>query len=380
MSCSCQHDQVLEIDAGAHDRTNAVVRVPCEPGCTGEHTLVEQDSGEQIPVQCREGEMVFIVPQMAAGEVKRYQVAPPSKAENGVVIQKETAHCDVRVGGELLTRYVFGGGIARPYCYPLHGPGGVELTNFAPGDHIHHKSLYIAHGSVNGYNNWGEVEGNARTVVEECHVTSGPVFGEIFAVSDWVTPEQQKGDWVNPQEGKLLREETRWRFYNLPDSGRLIDVTTTWTAAYQGVLLEDTKEAGTISVRVNEQMEVPNGGRILNAYGGVNDEECWGKRAPWVDYFGTVDGQQVGLAIFDHPTNLRHPTWWHVRGYGLFTANCWGLHDFAGDFSVRGDYTLSKGESLTFNFRLYLHAADTAAAQVGARYLDYAFPPHVAWP
>jgi len=130
-------------------------------------------------------------------------------------------------------------------------------------------------------------------------------------------------------------------------------------------------------VRVNEQMEVPNGGQFVNAYGGINDAECWGKRAPWVDYYGQVDGQQVGLAIFDHPTNLRHPTWWHVRGYGLFTANCWGLHDFAGDFSVRGDYTLSQGEALTFNFRLYLHAGDTEAADVGARYLDYAFPPQV---
>jgi len=367
MQRTCQCHSPIEITAGPHDRENAVVSVSCEPDCTGIHTLTDQATDEEIPAQCAEGEMTFIIPQMAAGEVKRYQVGPPAEAEGGVVIQRQDTHCDVKIGGELLTRYVFGGDIARPYCYPLHGPGGVELTNFAPGDHVHHKSLYIAHGSVNGYDNWSEEERHGRTVIEECRVTQGPVYGEILAV----------GDWVTPKDDKLLREETRWRFYNLPDSGRLIDVITTWTAAYQGVLLGDTKEAGTIAVRVNEQMEVSNGGQIVNAHGGINDDECWGKRAPWVDYFGIVDGQQVGLAIFDHPGNFRHPTWWHVRGYGLFTANCWGLHDFAGDFSVRGDHTMPQGDMLQFNFRLYLHAGDTEAAQVAARYLDYAFPPQV---
>ncbi len=367
MPCSCQHDEILEISAGPHHRENAVVSVCCEEDCTGIYTLTDQATSEELFAQCTDGEMTFIIPQMAAGEVKRYQIGPSTEIQGGVVIEEQATHCDVIIGSELLTRYVFGGAIARPYCYPLHGPGGVELTNFAPSDHIHHKSLYVAHGSINGYDNWSELEGHARTVVEECRVTQGPVYGEILAI----------GDWVNPEAGKLLCEQTRWRFYNLPDTRRFIDVTTTWLAAYQGVLLGDTKEAGTISVRVNEQMEVKNGGTFVNAYGGINDDECWGKRAPWVDYYGTVDGQQVGIAIFDHPHNYRHPTWWHVRSYGLFTANCWGLHDFYDDFALRGDHSMPQGDVLQFNFRLYLHAEDTIAADVSSRYLDYAFPPKV---
>jgi len=368
MSPCCDHNNVIQIEAGAHNRKNAVVMVDCEPDCTGGHTLTDQDTGETIPAQCEEGQVTLIVPEMAASQVKRYQLGPPAEGEGGVSVEKQDGRCPVLIDGDLLTEYVFGGDIARPYCYPLHGPGGVELTNFAPEDHVHHKSLYIAQGDVNGYDNWSELEGHARTVISECEVSSGPVYGEIRTV----------GDWLSPKDEKLLREETRWRFYNLPDSGRFIDVTTRWIAAYRGVLLGDTKEAGTISVRVNEQMEVPNGGQFVNAYGGINDDECWGKRAPWVDYFGQVDGQQVGIAIFDHSENLRHPTWWHVRGYGLFTANCWGLHNFAGDFSVRGDYALAQGDALTFNFRLYLHAGDAEAADVGGRYLDYAFPPQIA--
>ena len=44
---------------------------------------------------------------------------------------------------------------------------------------------------------------------------------------------------------------------------------------------------------------------------------------------------------------------------------------------MRGEYALSQGEALTFNLRLYLHTGDTETGDVGGRYLDYAFPPHV---
>ena len=33
----------------------------------------------------------------------------------------------------------------------------------------------------------------------------------------------------------------------------------------------------------------------------------WGKRSRWVAYHGPIDGQEVGVAIFDHPENPRHP-------------------------------------------------------------------------
>ena len=54
----------------------------------------------------------------------------------------------------------------------------------------------------------------------------------------------------------------------------------------------------------------------------------WGKRADWVDYYGNVAGEIVGIAIFDHPKNLRHPTYWHARSYGLLAANPFGLREF----------------------------------------------------
>ena len=57
-------------------------------------------------------------------------------------------------------------------------------------------------------------------------------------------------------------------------------------------------------------------GKAVNS-GGISGKSVWGKRAEWVDYWGKIGKQTVGVAIFDHPSNPRHPTWWHARDYGL---------------------------------------------------------------
>ncbi len=367
----CQPDNIIQVNAGPHERHNAIVTLHCEdPDCKGFPILRElgKQGAATLAGQCHDGELTFIIPQMNAGEVKRYEIGPATEAAPAVAVQENEGQLDFLIGGQLFTSYVVKEGIARPYCYPVCGPGGVEMTNFAPEDHIHHKSLYIAHGEVNGHDNWSEIEGHGHTVNQGYDILSqGPVYAEVQAHNDWESADGEK----------LLREQTNIRVYNLPDTERFMDITTAWIAAYQGIFFGDTKEAGNIAVRVAESMEGDRGGTIVNAYGAVGEDECWGQRAPWVDYYGPVEGQTVGIAIFDHPNNFRHPTWWHVRDYGLFNANCWGLHDYYGDWSLRGDHAMPAGDMLQFNFRLYLHAGDVNQADVAGRYLDFAYPPTV---
>ena len=112
-------------------------------------------------------------------------------------------------------------------------------------------------------------------------------------------------------------------------------------------------------------------GRILNA-AGHRDGDCWGKRSAWCDYFGPVQDVTVGAAILDHPDNLRHPTWWHVRTYGLFAANPFGLRHFEGAEPGTGAHTVPAGESITFRYRIYLHRGTTEEADVATRFREYA--------
>ena len=105
---------------------------------------------------------------------------------------------------------------------------------------------------------------------------------------------------------------------------------------------------------------------------------AWGKRATWVDYYGPVEGATVGVAMLDHPRNLRHPTWWHVRDYGLFAANPFGIHDFEPQQPAgAGDHALPAGGTLTFRYRVFLHNGTTAEARIADVWTAYAEPPKV---
>jgi len=73
----------------------------------------------------------------------------------------------------------------------------------------------------------------------------------------------------------------------------------------------------------------------------------------------------------DHPTSFRHPTHWHVRTYGLFAANPFGLKDFSGGKAEPGDHTLASGESLTFRYRVLLHTGDEKEGRVAEIFKAY---------
>jgi hypothetical protein len=103
------------------------------------------------------------------------------------------------------------------------------------------------------------------------------------------------------------------------------------------------------------------------------NEKVWGKRAAWVDYSGPVDGKVVGIAFFDHPKNLRHPTRWHARDYGLFAANPFCEREMDRTQAAgAGDLKLAAGQSVTFQYRIILHAGDAAQAKIAERFAEYA--------
>ncbi len=153
----------------------------------------------------------------------------------------------------------------------------------------------------------------------------------------------------------------------------MFDFEITLRATNGEVTFGDTKE-GTLAVRLAETMRLKGKvghGHIVNS-AGLRDDETWGKRADWCDYYGPVDGKTVGIAIFDHPQNPRHPTWWHVRDYGLFAPNPFGRHDFEklSDKSA-GNITIPAGQSVTFRYRFYLHEGDDLQAKVAQKYEQY---------
>ena len=81
-----------------------------------------------------------------------------------IEIKKLDDRAVVTIDGELFTEYVFAGH-AKPILYPIIGPYKIPMTRNYPmrkdvageaNDHPHHKSMWFAHGDVNGVSFWNE--------------------------------------------------------------------------------------------------------------------------------------------------------------------------------------------------------------------------------
>jgi hypothetical protein len=113
-------------------------------------------------------------------------------------------------------------------------------------------------------------------------------------------------------------------------------------------------------------------GMITNSNGLKTEAQVRGKRANWADYSGEFQGEKVGIAMFDHPSNPRHPTYWHTRGYGMFAANIFGLRTFENNKSLDGSMSLEPGQELRFRYRVVIHPGDTVSAGIEKLYAEYA--------
>ncbi len=241
-------------------------------------------------------------------------------------------------------------------------------------DHPHHRSLWFAHGAVNGIDFWTEAASH-----KEAPKNIGAIVHEKFLEVKGGEKEgaiRSQNRWVAPDGSVPLTSVQTFRVYDRPATERLFDFEIVLTAGEKDVVMGDTKE-GTMALRVAESMRLalpkkqPGLGHIVND-GGLRDDKVWGKNAAWVDYTGPVGGKTVGIAIFDHPGNPRHPTRWHARDYGLFAANPFCEHDMdklkpAG----AGDFTIAAGKSATFRYRFYLHEGDADTAKVAERFAEY---------
>ena len=276
-----------------------------------------------------------------------------------VQLQSQDFKAVVTVDGRLFTEYRYGHFVCRPYFYPVLTPGGQRLTRGYPteenegetDDHFHHRSIYTAHEMVNGFNLWAEGHGHGAMLQRGEPVVG--LAGDAATIDGIV-------DWFGP-EGQRLLEERRTIHIRAVGDLRVMDQRNELRARYGDVTLGDTKDAGLLSLRVATSMDATGDGRIENSEGGVFDsghgeEVTWGKRAAWCDYSGPLaNGEEWGHTMVDHPKNPRYPTYWMVRGYGLFTANPFGVSRFEADDNLDASMTISAGDSVVFRYRLIIH-------------------------
>ncbi|MFX0101979.1 MAG: PmoA family protein [Candidatus Hodarchaeota archaeon] len=382
---------VIVVLAGQHERFNTPVSkiLKKDIGKEGIIWFKDEENNAWYPADVwknddGKSEICLLIPYMHEFqelELELDEDGPPNKDDllkklPVSLTKKSEEEIEIKVKGEKLTALHFNDA-ERPYLYPLMGPQGQGMTRNFPckkvkgetNDHPHHRSVWTAYGEVAEVDHWSVsgMHGFIKTK-EFPKFSSGVAAGRIVMLTEW---KNKFGD-----EDEMIDERREIRIYNLPRGMQQIDFDIKLMANKGDVLFGDTKEGGFLSIRVATSMDGNKGGFIENSFGGKNESECWGKRAPWVDYSGPVNGFKVGMAILEHPESFMYPTYWHVRDYGLFSANPFGLKYFTNK-RLNGDYTLKNGDSMTFKYRLLIHAGDARDGKVAERYLNYIFPPDI---
>ena len=299
-----------------------------------------------------------------------------------VSFDRKDARIDVAIDGKPFSAFYYGPETPKPYLHPLRAPDGTIVTRGYPmesipgeqTDHAHHRAVWFSHGEVNGFDFWANEK--SQTPREKKGVIVLDAIRGVRVMGKRGNNGRIRARFLwNAPDGAALLAEDRTMIFRGASKDRIVDFDVTLTAAAEKVHFGDTKE-GTFAVRVATELEerhlrakgIPRTGTIANAEGETTEAATWGKRSAWVDYAGSIDGRPLGIAIFDHPSNPKHPTYWHVRGYGLFAANVFGEHHFHADDSRDGGITLAKGETLRFRYRILIHMGGTAAAKVGRKY------------
>ena len=276
----------------------------------------------------------------------------------------------VAIGGHPFTDFYYGPDAPKPYLHPLRSASGKIVTRRFPMESVpgesttdqHHRGVWLGFKNVNGYNFWENEfsyhDPKAGKVVTKSvgNLKSGPA-GSLHGVFEWLAPS-----------GEALLEENRIMTFRGDSDLRIIDADITLTALTD-VTFGDAKD-GAFSVRLAEPLTEKNSGTLRNSAGGVKMAGTWGKPANWVDYSGELDGEKLGIALFDHPESCHHPARWHVRDYGLLAVNPFGSNAFDAA-NPAAPVTLPRGQKIRLRYRIVVHP-EMDAAQIEHLYQAYA--------
>lgn len=293
-------------------------------------------------------------------------------------------HIDVLIDGKLFTSYAWPDSIMKPVLFPIINASQTEVTRGYPlrpregerSDHPHHVGMWLNYGNVNGYDFWG----NSFDIPEDTRNKTGGWIrhvriGETQSGKNIATLETFSS-WQDPTGKQLLEEKTEF-FFITEGTTRIIDRVTTLTATNGDVNFKDTKE-GMFAIRVARALELPSTEEVTltDASGnpttvkqmsnegvtgnyesseGIKGDSVWGTKAKWMNLYGYFGDEKVSLVIVDHPKNPGYPTYWHARGYGLFSVNPFGAFDFTkGKESM--NFSIVNGKSATLRYRVIVTA------------------------
>ncbi len=279
------------------------------------------------------------------------------QAQTKVTAEKIGNRIDIAINGKLFTQYHFAENEKYPFFWPVNGPSGFGVTSMRNSLYPHHSSLFFGCDRVNGGNYWQEGldRGQIRTLRAEI-IESGAE--KVVILNECI--------WTRPGAEAPIKDFRTITITAPAADVFQIDFEVRWDMLID-VEIQKTNHSF-FSGRMAPDLAVTAGGVMVNAegeQGEKGDEGTFGKRSPWMDCYGTRNGQVEGMAIMQHPDNPWYPSPWFTRDYGFFspTPMYWPEDDQSTKFK--------KGDSLKLKYRVLVHAGDTEKAGIAAAFASF---------
>jgi hypothetical protein len=261
--------------------------------------------------------------------------------------------------------------------HPLFTPSGERITDLAPGDHHHHRGVFLAWhttefhekadfsafgptGPTYGWNisrgdfwGWGEFAPTNGRVIENQKIELSKADArnaELEIRNAWMVHDKKMMDEVT---SVLVRERHGLYVmdldYNLTPAADLVLNHT----AFGGFCVRARNDGDSYYATAEGKVELPDPHYSV-------PELNWPAKE-WYDYTIRLnDGKTVGIAVLDHPDNL--PSTWHNPRYVWMVNPC----------IVAGrPVTVEEDKSLRLRYRLVVHDGPTPKDLLGRIYSQW---------
>lgn len=273
------------------------------------------------------------------------------------LILDEVPGCEFSLadGDKPILTYHYGLDLYKPYFHPVYAPNGQIVTDDAPEDHVHHRGLCFAWGDVNGINYWAETNCGesvrGRIVHREFRQKSVNEDSAGFAVVN---------DWVAPDGTRPIEEICHLTVYRPEIDVQTIDFCFELHAQSADIVMGTPPAYHGLCYRAAKSEYR----KITNSDSRLGEREAKGKPAQWCELGMILSNASLGVAIFDHPSNRRHPTTFFAldEAFGFISTS----------FAYNEPYTIPTGESLTLKYRVLIHLGDLFSFDLWKCYEEYA--------
>jgi hypothetical protein len=306
-----------------------------------------------------------------------------SSAGFTITEEKDKKQVNILFNNKLLTAYCYYDSSRKPILFPVNTVDGITVTRSYPfrtvagerTDHPHHTGIWLNYESVNGLDFWN----NSTAIAMDKRDHYGTILHQAIVnkKSNGKTASlTTTAIWVRPDNKTLLNEKTVFNF-SVQGNDFIIDRITTLTATDTTVIFKDVKD-GMFAIRVARELELPskeatnfvddkgnvttvkssgtdNVTGMYHSSEGLKGDSVWSSKGKWVMLTGKKDGRDITIGMFDHPSNVGYPSYWHARGYGLFAVNPLGRKIFSNG-KEELNFSLKPGQSTTFRYRIVIHS------------------------